>query len=210
MKYLEFTYVDRVSGVSIFDQPAINGTSYPKISGLDFKFALESKYPTSKPLFYGTCPDTSNTSNIAGVIRVLSVSEFTTIEAKELSDRKQKAIDIANRDWESNLNERVKYNGVNFAADLLSRQLISNASQTALISKVNGLEFQTVTWDGLDDSGNVVGLELNGDQLLELHQLIVSETEGKYSTLRSLVDSINNAASLSELIAISVSDSSNP
>lgn len=70
MKYLKYSYR--------------NGSESPAIDGLEFGFALESKYPTYEPEFYGTCPDDSV------VVDAVEISEGQYLDAlqKEINDRK--------------------------------------------------------------------------------------------------------------------------
>jgi len=75
MKYLHYTYVDAVTGISIEAEPAKNGPASPAIDGLVFQWARESQYPTNLPDFFGTCPDDSFVM-VDGVKRVLTQQEF--------------------------------------------------------------------------------------------------------------------------------------
>ena len=61
MKYIKFTYVDAVTGISIASEPAANGPVFPNVVGLEFAWARESAYPTDVPEFFGTCPDDADT-----------------------------------------------------------------------------------------------------------------------------------------------------
>lgn len=90
MKYLKFTYVDAVTGISIASQPAANGPVYPDVAGLQFEWARESLYPTDVPEFFGTCPDASSTQ-VDGVLAVLDPQDYETMWADELSAREAKA-----------------------------------------------------------------------------------------------------------------------
>lgn len=71
MKYLKFTYVDVITGVSVAKAPAQNGPAFPAITGLQFIRARESQYPTAIPQFYGTCDDEADTS-VEGVLSVMT------------------------------------------------------------------------------------------------------------------------------------------
>ena len=44
MKYLKFTYVDAVTGISIASHPAANGPVFPPVAGLEFAWARESRF----------------------------------------------------------------------------------------------------------------------------------------------------------------------
>ena len=86
MKYLKFTYVDAVTGISVAKQPAVNGPAFPQIDGLEFAWARESRYPTDVPEFFGTCPDDSNVQ-IDGVLGVYVQADWETLWADEMRAR---------------------------------------------------------------------------------------------------------------------------
>ena len=87
MKYIEFTYVDSVTGISCHVEPVMtNGPKFPEIPGLDFVFAKESEYPTDKPRFFGKCPDSSNI-DVVGVIKEMSAEDFQIYWNDELNAR---------------------------------------------------------------------------------------------------------------------------
>lgn len=87
MKYLKFTYVDAVTGISIASEPAENGPVFPPVAGLQFSWARESQYPTDAPEFFGTCPDSSDTQ-IDGVLGVFSESDWENMRADEMLARR--------------------------------------------------------------------------------------------------------------------------
>ena len=86
MKYLKFTHVDAVTGISVASQPAANGPALPAIAGLQFVWARESRYPTDVPEFFGTCPDDSSTQ-IDGVLGVLSQADWEGMRSDEIKAR---------------------------------------------------------------------------------------------------------------------------
>ena len=88
MKYLKFTYIDSVTGKPVTETPAADGPVFPVVAGLQFSWARESKYPTGRPEFFGTCPDNSNTS-VPGVLAVLSQADWEAAHAEELDARTQ-------------------------------------------------------------------------------------------------------------------------
>ena len=86
MKYLKFTYVDAITGISVASQPAANGPAFPAVDGLQFVWARESRYPTDTPEFFGTCPDASSTQ-VDGVLGTFSQADWETMQADELAAR---------------------------------------------------------------------------------------------------------------------------
>lgn len=89
MKYLKFTYVDAVTGISVLDAPAANGPKFPNVEGLEFAWARTTQYPISIPEFFGTCPDTSF-ALVPGVIDVLTQADYDAMHMTELELRSQR------------------------------------------------------------------------------------------------------------------------
>lgn len=89
MKYIKYTYVDAVTGISIAVEPAKNGPAPPAVTGLQFIWARESLYPTNVPEFFGTCPDESDTQ-IDGVLGVFAQADWETMRTDEMWARNQK------------------------------------------------------------------------------------------------------------------------
>lgn len=86
MKYIQFTHVDAVTGISVESEPAANGPKFPNVAGLAFQWARESAYPTSVPSFFGTCPDDSFVM-VDGVVQVLAQSDYEQMWADEIARR---------------------------------------------------------------------------------------------------------------------------
>lgn len=86
MKYLKFTYVDAVTGISVASHPAANGPVFPAVKGLEYAWARESQYPTDVPEFFGTCPDDADTQ-IDGVLGVYVQADWETMRDDEMRAR---------------------------------------------------------------------------------------------------------------------------
>jgi len=86
MKYLKFTHVDAITGISVASEPARNGPSHPAVVGLQFVWARESAYPTNLPELFGTCPDASDTQ-IDGVLALYAQSDWEQMQADEMNAR---------------------------------------------------------------------------------------------------------------------------
>lgn len=93
MKYLHYTYVDAVTGISVEAEPAKNGPAQPDIDGLVFQWARESRYPTQVPDFFGTCPDDSFVL-VDGVKQVLTQGEYEQMWRDELAARKVRTVSM--------------------------------------------------------------------------------------------------------------------
>ncbi len=100
MKYIKFTYVDAVTGISIAAEPAANGPKFPPVVGLSFEWARESAYPTSVPHFFGTCPDGSDTQ-IDGVLGVFSQADWEQMQADEMAMRPDPEAQRIARLWQA-------------------------------------------------------------------------------------------------------------
>ena len=92
MKHVTFTHVDSVTGVPGYIEPMSNGPAFPNVSGLTYLFALESQYPTDKPVFYGTCLDDADV-RIPGVLHVVTEQDAFSAHVNELKRR------LANKRW---------------------------------------------------------------------------------------------------------------
>ena len=86
MKYIKFTYVDTITGISVASQPAFNGAKFPDVPALEFVWARESRYPTDVPEFFGTCPDASPTQ-VDGVLGVFVQADWEQMRADEMAAR---------------------------------------------------------------------------------------------------------------------------
>ena len=86
MKYIKFTYVDTITGISVAKQPATNGPVFPLVTGLEFVWARESRYPTDVQEFFGTCPDDTDTQ-VDGVLGVYSQADWETMRTDEMHAR---------------------------------------------------------------------------------------------------------------------------
>ena len=91
MKYLSWTYVDAKTGIPCLIAPTRNGPANPAVAGLAFGFALESRYPTAYPVFYGTCADDADTS-LPGVLEVLDQAGYEQAKAAEMTARRAKLV----------------------------------------------------------------------------------------------------------------------
>ena len=86
MKYIKFTYVDSITGISISKQPAVNGPAFPTVTGLEYAWARESRYPTDVPEFFGTCPEDADTQ-VDGVLGVYLQADWETMRKDEMRAR---------------------------------------------------------------------------------------------------------------------------
>ena len=92
LQYLKFTYVDAVTGISVATEPAMNGTKFPAVSGIEFVWARESDYPTPVPEFFGTCPENAVTQ-VDGVMGVFIQQDWEQMRIDE-QNAISKSLDI--------------------------------------------------------------------------------------------------------------------
>lgn len=94
MKYLSWTYVDAQTGIPCLAAPMRHGPANPAVPGLQFGFALESRYPTPHPVFYGTCPADTPPEALAlpGVLGVISEADYQQALAGEMTARRSKLV----------------------------------------------------------------------------------------------------------------------
>jgi hypothetical protein len=86
MRYIKYTYVDSVTGISIAEAPALNGPAFPAVAGLEFAWARESQYPTAVPEFFGTCPPDSDIA-VPGVLGEYVEADWLTMRDDEMRAR---------------------------------------------------------------------------------------------------------------------------
>ena len=91
MKYLSWTYVDAKTGIPCLIAPCSHGPANPAVAGLRFGFALESRYPTAYPVFYGTCADDADTS-LPGVLEVIDQAGYEAALTGEMTARRAKLV----------------------------------------------------------------------------------------------------------------------
>ena len=116
--FVKYTYVDSATGLPVTQAPASGGPAMPRVDDLAFVFALESDYPTLTPMFFGTCPDDTDT-NVPGILAVLTEAEVLEAQTKEMEARKgvllRHMTDAVQRHMDGVAAER-NYDGIQSAA----------------------------------------------------------------------------------------------
>jgi hypothetical protein len=96
MRYICVTEIDAVTGVVCTVEPQRTGPSMPNVKGLSILWQDSSTWPVElasdgtylrAPKYYGTCDDDADTS-VAGVLQVLTESEYNTAKEAEHQARK--------------------------------------------------------------------------------------------------------------------------
>lgn len=96
MKYLKFTHVDAITGISVAAEPSLNGAVFPDVEGLAFVWARESAYPTATPDLFGTCPDTSSVQ-VDGVLGVFCEADWLQMQLDEMNARDKRPKSVTMR-----------------------------------------------------------------------------------------------------------------
>lgn len=93
--YIQLTNIDAQTRILCTEAPMQTGPVLPAVKGFKFDFANESIYPidtnadgsyAEMPLYFGTCDDDADT-NLMGVVKVLSQSEFEAAKFAEFQAR---------------------------------------------------------------------------------------------------------------------------
>jgi hypothetical protein len=94
--YICVTEVDAVTKIICTSKPQQTGPSMPAVKGLQVKWYDQSTWPVElasdgtylrAPKYYGTCDDDADIT-ISGVLQVLTVEEYNTLQSVELEARR--------------------------------------------------------------------------------------------------------------------------
>lgn len=136
MKYLKFTYVDAVTGISIASEPAANGPVFPPVDGLEFVWARESAYPTDVPEFFGTCPDDADTQ-IDGVLGVYVQADWETMRDDEMRARNPVPQQVTMRQARLELLKRALLDDVEVVITAAGREAQIQWEYTSVVERSN-------------------------------------------------------------------------
>lgn len=168
MRHFKYTYVDAVTGISVFEAVAKNGPSEPAVPGLQFGFAIESEYPTNTPTFYGTAPDDSEL-DISGVTGVITQAEFddalvSEIAARDFILREKRLEEIPAERYRREITGLI-WSGVFIATDQTSQTKI----QYSRASAQEGLRVDGSIWKCGDPStGEVLYRPTTNAEMIEI------------------------------------------
>ena len=148
MRYLKYTYVDAVTGISSTDAPAANGPVSPLVVDLQFGFALESEYPTSTPVMFGTFLD-GTPIDVPGVLSELTEAEYQAALDAELLARSVKTM----ASWASQIAARrfqvetggVTVEGVQINTERDSQSLLTGTAFAASIDPDYRIKWKAAT-----------------------------------------------------------------
>lgn len=189
MRYLKFTYVDAVTGVSVADSPAKNGPAMPSVDGLQFVWARESQYPTLTPELFGTCPDTSDTTK-PGVMAMMDEAEWLSARQRENADRRTlTAQQIADRRWQAEV-AGITVNGMAVATDRDSQALITGAAVSAMLDPDYSVSWKTA-------AGFV---DINAEQIIGLASTVRAHVQACFDREAELLEALAEGTLTPEMI----------
>lgn len=192
MNYVKYTYIDSVTRVSVAQEPAINGPAMPDIKGLEFRFALESEYPTNTPIMYGVC--TTLDGIAPGLLEVITRAEFDSakaaeMEAREAKDRAEIKNNIAEQRWRCEVSGVIFY-GRKVETDRATVAILSGAALTASLD-VN----YSVRWKTSDGF-----MTLSSVQIIELAQAVRQHVQSCFDREAELLDALDGGFYESDML----------
>ena len=200
MRYLKYTHVDAVTGVPITEAPASNGPAEPSVKALQFVFALESLYPTAKPILYGTAPDSSDI-DIAGVLASLTKAEFDAAQTAELAARaarvtsglfvaipaERKSREVAGLIW----------NGVFISTDGEDQPKIQSARSAAQ----DGLRVDGTVWKcGDPQTGAIIYRATSNAEMIEIGSMAFTYVQACYTREGELMTAVVNGTYTDDML----------
>lgn len=171
MRYLRYTQVDAITGVAASKEPMRHGPKTP--DGVAFKFALESKYPTAVPTFYGT----TDLEVLPEYVTEVTQEDFDTALVNEMQARHDKLLaqlksSIASIRFHKETGG-ITLGGVEIKTDRESQSLLANG----YTSLKEGLVSQ-VRWKGADGTWTVF---TSSEELKPIAAAVSQHVEGCWS-----------------------------
>ena len=207
MKYLHYTHVDFRTRRSVADFPAKNGPDYPNVPGLQFDFALETKYPSNVPSLYGTCDDTYNheTNPVWGVFETLTLEQYNEVKNKELEDRKPivlKQID-ATRDQLLAAGFPFTFSDGQGTVQTRDKNDMDNIHKNGSASLALVVKGEGTTMMQFRDAENVIHT-IPATEMLEMTMSAMAHGSEVYKASWTHKDNVNNISSLNDLVNYSI------
>lgn len=146
MKYLRLTHIDIDTKQSCLVDPMRNGPAFPKVKGLQINWANKSQWPTSTPIYYGTCDDDAEL-NISGILDILSESEYQELYNSELLERKKVSREIIEQLVKDRLNKFAQTRGYDTIESACS-YLVSDVDKYKQ-EAISAIKVRDLTWQKL-------------------------------------------------------------
>lgn len=186
MKHITYTHVDAVTGVPGYVDPMRNGPAEPAVAGLAFLFALESQYPTSKPIFYGSCDDDADL-RASGVLHVITAEDAFAAHVNEMKRR------VAAQRW------RVEAGGIVVNDVIVGTDLDTQTKLTAVRIIAKEDPGYTVNWKL--PSGFVT---LDAAQVIAMADAVRAHVQSAFDREAALLTEIEAATTHTELAAVNI------
>lgn len=186
MKHITYTQVDAVTGVPGHVEPMRNGPADPAVAGLAFLFALESQYPTSKPIFYGTCNDAADL-RVPGVLHVITAEDALAAHVNEMKRR------VAAQRW------RVETGGIMADDVAVSTDRDTQAKLTAV--RIIAKEDPAYTCNWKLPGGFVT---VNAAQIIAMADAVRAHVQSAFDREAALLTEIEAATTHTELAAVNI------
>lgn len=196
MIYLCYTYVDALTGVSCLAAPMAHGPANPAVPGLQFGFALESRYPTPHPVFYGACPDDTPAQSLAlpGVLAVLSPDDYAAAKAVELEARKTlRLLALAAERY------AVETGGIEVLGIAVRTDRASQAMLTGALAAIQSGAVASVDWKGGDGWH-----ALTAEQISAVAQAVTQHVQQCFSAERVASEAIMASGDFAALDAVAL------
>ena len=181
MKHITFTHVDATTGVPGYIQPMRNGPAFPVVAGLTYVFALESLYPTDKPIFYGTCADDADL-RVPGVLHVITAEDAFNAHVNEMKRR------MATERW------RVETGGIMVGDTFINTDRDTQSKLTA--ARIVAKEDRTYTVQWKLQSGFVT---LDAAQVIAMADAVRAHVQAAFDKEAVLVAQIDAATTHDDL-----------
>lgn len=200
MIYLKFTHVDALTKKSIHDEPARTGPVFPDVAGLTFGFALESQYPTDKPVMFGTANDGANW-HIDGVLEQVTPSEYDTamleeLEAREALAKAQSASQIASVRYR-NETAGFTWQGFTIATDTESQSKIRAEREAAK----DGRRKDTDVWKCQDqETGVTLYRPTSNEEMVKIGDAAYFRTQACYAREAELMGAVADGTYVASML----------
>jgi len=197
--YISYGYVDRFTGEPFDSASSLGGPVTPE--GVDFGFALESEYPTSRPRFYGV---TSGRTDLPGITGILTSDQYEAARESEMQAREKLRVAASHQSIEFEKTRRIE-NGFSFMGKRIQsrtedRENIAGAKSAAQDAKSLGAEPGDFGWQILlhNDGAEVFAwitldnslLPLDADQMIEMGYAAMLHKQRLIFKAKSLKDRV--------------------
>lgn len=202
MIYLKFTYVDSATKVSIYSEPAQRGPVFPSVAGLTFGFALESQYPTDRPVLYGTADDGADIT-MSGVLEQVTPGAYEAARLAELEARAALVkVQMAERITSTRYAKETGgfgWGDFTIATDPDSSAKIRSEREAAK----DGRRKDTDVWKLTDtDTGQAMYRQTTNEEMVAIGDAAYFRTQACYAREAELMAALADGRCTSEMIAV--------